>query len=123
VQAIVQAEPDLAKAEHPVVRATNALLQDPAYGRFFKSHPDGIRAAVEVVKIMRAADEGRNAQEELKAAREELKKLGAEKARLDGLTQPLKGHPTGPVPMARTGAELSDAEILAAAAAADRGDI
>lgn len=123
VQAIIQAEPDLAKAEHPLVRATNALLQDPTYGRFFKTHPDGIRAAVEVVKIMRTADEGRKAQEELKAAREELKKLGAEKARLDGLLQPRSGQPTGPVPTARTGAELSDAELLAAASAADRGEL
>ena len=79
--------------------------------------------ALEVAKLMRDAHEGKTATEELKAAREELKKLNAEKARLDALTQTRSGAPTGPAAAPRTGAEVSEAEMLAAAAAADRGEI
>lgn len=123
VQAVIQSDPELAKPDNPVVLATNRLLTDPTFGRFFRTHPDGIRAAVEVAKLAREAQQGQQAQNELKTAREELKRLTAEKARLDGLLQPRSGQPTGPVPAARSGAEVSDADMLAAAAAADRGEL
>jgi hypothetical protein len=120
---LVKEDPALADAANPLVRATNALVQDGTFGRFFRSAPDGIRAAVEVAKLMRTAEEGRAAKEELNTARAELKKLRAEKERLDALTQPQSGRPTGPATPPRTGAEVSDAEMLAIAAAADRGEI
>lgn len=114
--ALVQAEPDLAKPDHPVVQAANALLADTAWGRFFLAHPDGITAAVQVAKLQQQAAQAIAAAKELTTARQEI-------ARLTKLTSPRGSHPASAIPADRNPADLSDADVHALAAAADRGEL
>lgn len=114
--ALVQAEPDLAKPDHPVVQAANALLADKAWGRFFLAHPDGITAAVQVAKLQQQAAQAIAASKELATARQEI-------ARLTKLTSPRGSHPASAIPADRNPADLSDADVHALAAAADRGEL
>jgi len=120
-QQLIQAEPDLNNPDNPIVRATNTLLADPTYGRFFKSSPDGIKAAVEVAKLMRASAGAQELNQKLTAAQEEIKTKSAEIARLNSLLQPRGSHPAAPNG-AKDPDNLTDADVLAIARAADRGE-
>lgn len=112
---LIADEPDLGNADNPVVKAANALLQDKQWSQFFLSRPDGIRAAVEVAKILQ-----QNAG--LAATREELKTAKAEIERLTKLTQPRGSHPTSqPNNTQKAVTEMTDEDVMAAAHAADTG--
>lgn len=110
---ILKAEPELDNPEHPVFKEVSGLLQHKDWGRLLRAHPSGIKAAVEVAKLIQ-----RSAQADKAAA--EIKGLKAEIERLNKLTQPRGSLPAGQAPTKRP-EDLSDAEIYAAAAAADRG--
>jgi hypothetical protein len=112
--ALVQAEPDLAKPDNPVVQAANALLADKQWSGFLLSRPDGIRAAVAVAKLQQQAARAAQLDTELAAQK-------AEVARLTKLTSPRGSLPANPAPADRRPEDLSDAEVLALAAQADLG--
>lgn len=124
---LIQADPDLANPESTVVKAANTLLADSNYGRFFRAHPDGIRAAVEVARLMRANAESAQTSRQLITAQEQLKAAQQENDRLNALLQPRGSHPAGPTPGERTLDQMTDSEADAfmrrLAASADRGEI
>jgi hypothetical protein len=113
VQELVSAQPELADPRNPLVRSANALIADPNWGRFLRAHPDGIKAAVEVARLVQAGEAAKKTAEEAKA-------LKAEVARLNKLIQPSGSLPAGQAAPKRA-EDLSDDEIRAAALAADRG--
>ncbi len=110
--ALVQAEPDLAKPDNPVVQTANALLQDKEWSGFFLSRPDGIRAAVAVAKLQHQAARAAQLDTELAAQR-------AEVARLTKLVSPRGSLPANQAPGDRRPEDLSTADLLALAAQAD----
>ena len=112
--ALVQAEPDLAKPDNPVVQAANALLQDKNWSGFFLARPDGIRAAVEVAKLQQTAARAATFEKELATAKAEI-------ARLTKLVSPRGSLPASAAPGDRRPEDLSDADMLALAAQADQG--
>lgn len=118
--AIVKAEPELGDPQNPVFQAVAQLVNQSPYARFFRAHPDGIRAAVEVAKLQTSAARLPALQKELDTARQEI-------ARLNKLTQPVGGPPAGPAPGKKPLAEMTmdeaDAYLRAQAEAADRGEI
>lgn len=123
VEALRASDPELAKpaGESPLVLAVNQLLVEPTYGKFFTSHPDGIRAAVEVAKLMRSAQGAAELQTKITAMEEQAKTDKAEIERLNGLLQPRGSLPAPHTPPgAKKPEDMTDAEVLAAAAAADR---
>jgi hypothetical protein len=125
VAELMASDPELAKpaGESPLVAATNHLLTDERWGRYFKSHPDGLKAAVEVAKLMRTAHQSAELQTKLTAMEEQLKKAQAETERLNGLLQPRGSHPSGPLPEGKRADQLTDDDIKSIAAAADRGEL
>jgi hypothetical protein len=110
--ALVQAEPDLARADNPVVQTANALLQDKNWSAFFLSRPDGIRAAVEVAKLQHAAARAATLEKEVATHK-------AEVARLTKLVSPRGSHPGLAAPADKRPEDLSEAELYALAAQAD----
>jgi hypothetical protein len=110
--ALVQADPDLAKADNPVVQAANALLQNKDWSAFFLSRPDGIRAAVEVARLQNQAQRAGQLAKELETHK-------AEVARLTKLVSPRGSLPANAAPSDRRPEDLSTAEMLALAAQAD----
>ncbi len=121
VQELVQATPELADPENPLVKATNTLISHPTYGRFFRAAPDGIKAAYEVACLMRDAHTAGESKKQLAAAQEELKTARSEIERLNGLLQPRGSHPAAP--NSGSERELTDADVHRIAAAADRGEL
>jgi hypothetical protein len=116
-------DPELAKTagESPLVAAVNTLLTDQQWGRYFTQHPDGLRAAVEVAKLMRSAQGATELQTKITALEDQAKKDKAEIARLNGLLQPRGSLPAPNAPGgAKKPEDMTDAEIMAAAQAADR---
>ena len=126
-QELISADPELANPESTVVRAANTLLADSNYGRFFRAHPDGIRAAVEVARLMRANAQNAETTQQLTAVRAEITAAKQENARLNALLQPRGSLPAGPVAGDKSIEQMSDGEadafIRRMAAAADRGEI
>lgn len=126
-QQLIAQDPELANPENPVVKAANAILADANYGRFFKSHPDGIKAAVEVARLMQANQAQQETTKKLKETEATLTKAQAEVQRLNGLLQPRGSHPAGQPGSDRKiedmNADEAAAEIQRIARAADRGDI
>lgn len=110
--ALVQAEPDLAKPDNPVVQTANALLQDKTWSPYFLSRPDGIRAAVAVAKLQ--TDAAR-----VPVLAKELEAQKAEVARLTKLVSPRGSLPASSAPADKSPGDLNDAEMLALAAQAD----
>lgn len=110
--ALVQAEPDLAKADNPVVQAANALLQSKEWSGFLLARPDGIRAAVAVAKLQHQA--ARAAQLDTELATQK-----AEVARLTKLVSPRGSLPASAAPSDHRPEDLSTADLLALAAQAD----
>lgn len=125
VQAVITADPTLADPKNRVVGTANNLVNDPNYGRFFRAHPDGIKAAVEVAKIILASAEAGDLKNKYSELETQSKKDRAELARLNGLLQPRGSHPSGPPAGAKSLEEMTDTEAEAfvrrAAAEADRG--
>lgn len=125
-QELIAKDPQLANPEHPLVKAANGILADRNYGRFFKSHPDGIVAAVEVARLLHSDANGKQATQRLAASEQELTKAKAEITRLNSLLQPRGSHPAGQPGRERKIEDLPAAEaheaILAMARAADRGE-
>lgn len=119
VQELITANPELGNADSPVVRAANSLVNDQNYGRFFRSHPDGIKAAVEVAQLMQRAESAKTLQTELETTKGDLTKAKAEIERLTKLMQPNGSPPAGPAPEGKKPEEMSGDEILAIARAAD----
>jgi hypothetical protein len=116
IQALQTEEPELANADNPVTKAANALLADKQWAPFFTSRPDGIRAAVEVAKIIKGHADMAG----------QLKAKDAEIERLTKLTS-LRGSPAGGPPAPKKGIEEmpdeeAHAELLRIARAADRGE-
>jgi DNA repair exonuclease SbcCD ATPase subunit len=114
----LQAEnPALREANNPVISTTNNLINDPNYGRFFRAHPDGIRAAYEVAQILHNAQ---TATLQLKGMQQELAKQKAENQRLTKLTAIGGSHPApGTVAQTKQAALLTDDEAMAMAERAD----
>lgn len=121
VQELITANPDLGKPDNPVVRAANVLVNDENYGRFFRSHPDGIKAAVEVAQLMQRAESAKTLQTELDATKANLTKATAEIDRLNKLLQPNGSPPAGPAPSEKKPEEMSGDDIMAIARRADAG--
>lgn len=115
--AIVQAEPALAKPDHPIFQRVNQLVNDPKYGRLFKADPTGLRAAVEVAKLEQMAGQAQPLKKSLDAAQAEVKRLTA-------LLSPRGSLPASPAPGQKSLDHMSEPEreahVLAAAFAADR---
>lgn len=126
-QQLIAQDPELANPENPVVKGANAILADPNYSRFFKSHPDGIVAAVEVARLMQANAAAQQTNAKLKETEASLSKAQAEVQRLNGLLQPRGSHPAGQPGSDRKIEDMNDAEAAAEiqriARAADRGEI
>ena len=118
-QALIAEDASLADSANPIVKAANSLLADATWAPFFRARPDGIRAAVEVGRLLQRA----SAAEALKG---ELTKAQAEVQRLTKLTQPQGSHPSAPPRGAKRIEDMQDeearAEIMRVAAAADRGE-
>lgn len=114
IAALVQAEPELAKPDNPIVQTANALLQDATWSPYFLARPDGIRAAVEVAKLQTQAARAATLQQE-------LAKQQAEVARLTRLVSPRGGLPGSSAPSTKPPSELSDAELYELARQADQG--
>lgn len=118
-EALIAEDASLADPENPLVKAANTLLADKTWAPFFRARPDGIRAAVEVGRLLQRAA----AADTLK---EELSKAQAELQRLTKLTQPQGSHPSAPPRGAKRIEDMQEeearAELLRVAAAADRGE-
>lgn len=110
---ILKEQPELADPKHPLVAATNTLVTDPTWGAFFRARPDGLRAAVEVAKLMQKSAQAEALQKSFDTANAEI-------ARLNKLTQPRGGNPA---PAGGSGAkapsEMTLDDVMAAARAAD----
>lgn len=113
VAEIIQSEPELNDPNNPVFQTVKGLVNDANYSRFFRAHPDGIKAALEVAKLQQRAAVAEKTTAELKTAKAEIE-------RLNKLLAPRGGPPAGQAP-ARRAEDISDEELLAAARAADRG--
>jgi hypothetical protein len=109
---IIAAKPDYAKPDNPVNKRVAALLSAPNYAKFFTSHPDGIIVATEVAELLEQAGQIKTLSEQLKEKEAEIatlnKKLGL------GAT-PSAGAASGK----KSVDDMTDAEIEAAAIAAD----
>ncbi|PAW75163.1 MAG: hypothetical protein B9S38_02435 [Verrucomicrobiia bacterium Tous-C4TDCM] len=113
-QQLIAEDRELGNPENPVVKAANSLLQDKTWGAFLTARPDGLRAAVEVGRLLQKSARVDALQKELDTAK-------AEVGRLTKLTQPRGGHPTQQRPGASTDGDVSDDELMAIARAADGG--
>ena len=126
-QQLIAKEPELADPANPLVKAANGILADPTYGRFFKSHPDGIAAAVEVARLMRGNSQAQEITAQLTTTKAELTKAQAEVTRLNSLLHPRGSHPAGQPGGALKIEDMNPADaqqaILEMARAADRGEI
>jgi len=126
-QQLIAKDPELANPESPVVKAANSIIADPKYGRFFKSHPDGITAAVEVARLLRSNAQAQETTQQLTTTRADLTKAQAEITRLNSLLHPRGSHPAGQPGGALKIEDMNAAEAQAAimemARAADRGEL
>ena len=124
---LIAQDPALADPENAVVKAANTILKDPTYGRFFKSHPDGITAAVEVARLLQANAAGQQTRQELTTTQAELKTAKAEVTRLNALLQPRGSHPAGQPGAGQKIEDMNPADaaaaVMAMARAADRGEL
>lgn len=121
-QELITKQPELGDPENPLVKATNTLIADPTYGRFFKSAPDGIKAAFDVACLMRDAHAAGETKKQLEAREVELTEAKKEVERLTGLLQPRGSHPAGPSGDKKA-ADLTADDVHAIARAADRGEL
>jgi uncharacterized protein YukE len=117
---LIAAEPALGDPNNPIVKAANTLLSDQTWAGFFTTRPDGIRAAVEVARLIERSSRLDVMQKELDAAK-------AEAQRLTKLTAPRGGHPSAPPNGAKRIEDMNDdeaqREIMRIASAADRGEL
>jgi hypothetical protein len=115
---IIAADPALNDAQNPVFQATNMLVNHKEWAPFFRAEPHGIKAAVEVAKLMHAA-------QRVPALQKEIDTHKAEIARLNKLNAPRGGGPTaapaGEKKLTEMSPDEAEAHVRALAAAADRG--
>lgn len=115
---LLAADPTLNDPANPLVQTANMLTSHKEWAPYFRANPAGIKAALEVAKLMRVAASVDTLRKEHDAAKAEVE-------RLTKLTQPRRGGPTPPAPGEKSLAEMSDAEadaeIRRLAEAADRG--
>lgn len=113
--------PELKDPKNPLVVQTNLLINDKNFGRFFKSHTDGVQAALEVAKIMHL---GNQAIEKTKGLEEKLTAANAEVERLTKLTS-ITGAPPGAAPSSIKLEDMTpaqrEAHMMKLAQAADGG--
>lgn len=100
---ILAAEPALADPKNPVFAAVNNLVNDKTWGAFFRARPDGIRAAVEVAKLLQTSARADALQKELETTKGEIE-------RLTKLTQPRGSRPAAPLQGEKTLSEMTEAE-------------
>jgi hypothetical protein len=117
---LVAAEPALNDPQNPVLKAANTLLSDKNWAPYFLARPDGIRAAVEVARLVEKSAR-------IDAIQKELADAKAENQRLTKLTSPRGSHPSAPPNGNKRLEDMSDSEahdeIRRIAAAADRGEL
>lgn len=115
---LLAADPTLNDPANPLVQTANMLTSHKEWAPYFRANPAGIKAALEVAKLMRVAASVDTLRKEHDAAKAEVE-------RLTKLTQPRRGGPMAPAPGEKSLAEMSDAEadaeIRRLAEAADRG--
>jgi uncharacterized protein YeeX (DUF496 family) len=117
---LVKENPTIIEPTDPVGRATMGLVNHENYGRFFRSHPDGIKVAHEVALLQRDAAQ-------LKPLQEELTKAKAEVQRLTKLTAirggpPPSGSGRGKQALADLNGDAAEDFVRNAAMKADRGE-
>lgn len=119
-EALIAEAPELADPNHAITKAANALLADKTWAAHFLARPNGIRAAVEVARLLEKSAT-------IDATKEELKTAKAEIERLNKLTQirgSLPGGPkSGPRKLEDMSSEEAHNEVRRLAEAADRGEI
>lgn len=117
---VIAADPAINDPENPVFKATNMLVNHPQWGGLFRSNPTGIKAAVEVARLMRQAESAATLHKHVETARAEIK-------RLTQLNSPRAGGPAARLAGNKKLADMTDAEaddyVRAVAAAADRGEL
>lgn len=115
---LLASDPTLNDPANPLVQTANMLTNHKEWAPFFRANPAGIKAALEVAKLMRVASS-------MDALRKENTAQKAELDRLNKLNQPRRGGPTAPAAGDKAFADMSDseadAEIRRLAEAADRG--
>jgi hypothetical protein len=114
-------EPELQKDGSPLEQAVYNLVNDPTWGAFFLAKPSGIRAAVEVAKMVRQAGMVKGLQEEKTKLETDLKASKAEVDRLTKLTALGGSLPPMASSGTKTGADISDDDLRRMAEAADKG--
>lgn len=117
VDAMVQADPTLSDPANPVVTAANSLVNNPAYSKYFRAAPDGIRAAVEVGRMVVEITESRK---KIPALQQELDQAKAEIQRLNKCTAIGGSLPASGKLPAKKPEDIPDDDLLKAAMAADR---
>jgi len=117
VQEITTADPTLNDPKNPVFQSVNTLVNHPQWSPFFRANPAGIKAAVEVARLMASAAN-------VPALQKQIEGHKAEIARLNQLNQPRGGgmttQPSGPKPITQMSDEDASDEIRRMAALADR---
>ena len=96
---LIRQDPTLADPANPVVRIANDLVNDKELGPIARSHPNGLRAAVGIARLMLEAN----------AHRREAQKLRDEVRRLSSLTS-VEGGNGWSAPSRRSPDDMSDAE-------------
>ncbi len=104
MEAEIKAMPDLANPETPISKEMVGLLK--THGAVFQMLPDGFKQATAIAQLRLDA-------KETPSLRDENKKLKAEVARLNGLTQPSGGGLSGP-PAKKTFETMPEADQMAA---------
>ena len=83
---VIKANPELADSQSPLFTTANSLLSGE-WGPFFKSHPTGVAAAVEVAKLQLQVGKASALTEQVRRLETENQTL-RKKLRLDGTTAP-----------------------------------
>lgn len=121
LQEVVAQNPELRDSDNPTAKQTMALLDHQAYGRFFKSHPDGIKMAVEVARLIEGAGKSQALEKELTSARAEIERLNKLTNIRGGPAAPTAApSPEGGLPGNLSGAAL-ESWVRSAAYKADQG--
>jgi len=83
---VVKANPELADPKSPLTQTASSLL-DGEWGAFFKAHPAGVAAAVEVAKLQLQIGKDKELADKVQRLESENQTL-RKKLRLDGATAP-----------------------------------
>lgn len=118
--AMMAETPELADPNHGLTKAANALLADKRWAAHFLARPDGIRAAVEVARLLEKSATVDKTLEELKTAKAEIDRL----TKLTQVRGSLPAGPnSGPKKLEEMNPDEAAAEVRRIAEAADRGEL